>query len=490
MVFTSQTGIWANTSQSFSESIPFISSGRYVYDTLDFLTTPFLYNKQKSDALSLKFTRSEEEGGLFAAGRISIVSFPIYWAVNLLTENTTSRNIEPMTQEAAAGPAVSITKKADYRFILGSHWKALGMAAYAVISDDMSELFTPGGAGAGDSIDVSFNANPETVDSFYQPRGNRYGIELGQSSLPIPLAWTIHLEYRETGGITFNKSGPEDEPISKNRYGAPGTIFDDGLIPQFESTIGLLSGRNGNNRKEARSNFLLWYTLIQEKLNAGISYSLTIPFGSGKNSDLGFKDEAGRGMIFTLDGFEASDTTPRATKLSGHDISVSIFADIDFYFGKAQSAEVTPIDLKSSIFRITPVLTYRNLRDNLFYNEGHNFNGTYEYIAFEVNFKTQIVLNEKGNMFLYLGWLPKVIFIRTYSTTTKTEYRARSETNSSLEINQVQKLNSPKAEYSDFTIGFSYLLFDRLKLNTSVSATDLGDKLDLTRLDLGIDYYF
>lgn len=491
VIFTPQSGMWANISQSFSESTPFISSGKYVYDTLDFLTTPFLYNKQKLDALSLKFTRNEEEG-LFMAGRISIVNFPIYWAINPIATNAASTDVEPKVLEADS-IVVDIQKTTNYRFMLGSCWKTLGVAAYAVLSNEMTERVSAGGAGAGSRVDVLYNSGVGQIDSFYQPRGNRYGIELGQSSLSIPLAWTVSLEYRETGGVSFRKGGPDNEPILRNTFGAPSTIFSENLISSFPTTIGVLAGRNGNNRKEIRSNSLFWYTLIQEKLNTGFSYSFTIPFGSGKNSSLAFKNHPeGKGLILTLDNNSPlSETTPRETKLSGHDVSVTVFADIDFYLEKDQSTEaVTSDGLKSSVFRITPAVTYRNLRENLFYNEGHNFNGTYEYLALDLNFKTQIVLGEKKNMFLYLGWLPKVIFIQTYSTFTRTQYREQKGGSEPLDITKVKKLNSPKPRYSNFRVGFSYLFFDKFKLNTSLSPTNSGDKLNLGQLDLSVDYYF
>ena len=76
----------------------------------------------------------------------------------------------------------------------------------------------------------------------------------------------------------------------------------------------------------------------------GLSYEFSLPFGSGKHTDLvSFSDNNGAGQIFILDGSVPSNSgqaggpalpeeAPFETKLSGYDISTTVFADIDFYF--------------------------------------------------------------------------------------------------------------------------------------------------------------
>ena len=136
LLMTRQSNLQANISQSFSESIPFLASGNYVYDTLDFLTTPFLYGNQKKDAVSLKFTRRNGEGrqdrkeGLFGAARTSILNFPIYWTVNLIARNTTA-NVDPPINQADA-EVLTERSETNYRFMLGSHFKGLGVAGYVI----------------------------------------------------------------------------------------------------------------------------------------------------------------------------------------------------------------------------------------------------------------------------------------------------------------------------------------------------------------------
>ncbi len=494
-----QSGLRANISQSFSESIPFIASGNYVYDTLDFLTTPFLYSEQKSDAVSLKFTRRNEisgnkdrEEGLFGAARVSIFSIPIYWAVNLIGTNTTA-NVDPPISQAAIAIETE-TNVTNYRFMLGSHFKKLGFAGYIIHSQDRTRARQRNPN--SQTVTETYNSESETVDFLYQPRGNHYGIELGQSSLPIPMAWTLNVEYRMTGGQSSRRSGSEDNPSVRNKFGAPGTIFDPDLIPKFGETIGVVSSRNGNNRREIRSNFLGWYTLIQKKLNVGFSYSLAVPFGSGKNTNLEFADENSNfNNILSEENFAPSEETPRSTKLSGYDISVTIFADNDFNFGSIKLANQetnagTSSSFPKSVFRITPSITYRNLRDKIFYNEGHNLLGTYEYLSLDLNFRVQIGLGQRENMFLYLGWLPKVIFIQRYHTTTRASYRRQVDLANPIEIKREQRLESPRISFADFGIGFSYLFFSRLKLNLAFSPTSSGNQIDSTRFDLGIDYTF
>ena len=491
----------ANISQSFPESIPFIASGRYIFDTLDFLTTPFLYNLQESDAVSLKFTREGSQEGLFGAARTSLGSFPVYWAVNILSTSNNRQEVEPPLP-AAADTVFLVNQITDYRFMLGSHFKSLGIAGYAILSNEKQERI--GGVGLSAREAVTYNSAGRTKDSFYQPRGNRYGIELGQSTLPIPMAWTLSAEYRTTGGSDFLQVGPDESPSSRRLLGTPSTIFDQGLIPNFGVTIGKLSAERGNNRKEVRSNFLFWYTAIQKKLNVGLSYEFSLPFGSGKHTDLvSFSDNNGAGQIFILDGSVPSNSgqaggpalpeeTPFETKLSGYDISATAFADIDFYFSSEKLNKVTtPAGLKSSIFRITPAITYRNLQDKLFYNDDHNFVGSYQYLSLDLNFRAQVVLGKKKNVFLYLGWLPRVVFIKTYKTVTETKYRQITQENIDFtEIAYTNKLNSPQIEFEVFSAGLSYLFFDKLKLNLSWAPRSGGDKLDLTAVDLGIDYTF
>ena len=276
--------IWGNISRSFSESIPFVASGNYIYDDADFVTTPFLYHLQKQNSLSLKFTR-DRRAGMFAAGRFSIVNWPVYWAVDL-SHSSSQASSEPQVPEVSTRPVNDI-ERPDYRFMLGADLWGFGFAAYAVISNAKQTQLIRNTAGVSEQ--VIYNGEVDTVGNLYQPRGNRYGIEFGQSNLPVPLAWTLNLEYRRTGGKGFFQqgSGEADEaPTIRNSDGAPSTIFADGLIPNFNSRIGAFTSTNGNNRQEFRSNFLSWYTLIQKKLNIGLSYALMIPFGSGRNSDL------------------------------------------------------------------------------------------------------------------------------------------------------------------------------------------------------------
>ena len=497
LLITQQTDLRANISNSFSESIPYLSSGRFIYDTLDFLTTPFLYNLQTSDAVSLKFTRRNVQGnrdreeGLFGSARISIFTFPVYLAVNLIASSTTT-NVEPPTTEAAP-VVVEENSLTNYRFMLGSHFGTLGVAGYVILSRDRTTSNRPSSA-LNTQLEESYNKNAETVDSLYRPRGNSYGIELGQSALPIPVAWTLSVEYRETAGVDFVQTGEGDDTSSRRRFGAPGSIFSEDLIPNFDQSIGLLLGKRGNNRQEIRSNFLGWYTIIQKKLNVGFSYSLTVPFASGRNSNRQFSQEGNDiSSILSDDGFPLAEETPRTTNLSGHDISVTVFADNDFYFGSDQSLDqkvVTPASIKDSIFRITPAITYRNLKDTLFYNEGHSFVGNYEYLSLDLNFRSQIVFGEKKNMILYLNWLPKVVFIQSYHSIIRAAFRKRVNDNNPVEVNSRRRLDSPNIVYSTFGVGFSYLFFGKLKLNLAWSPNSSGTHVDFSNFDLGIDYTF
>ena len=239
-----------------------------------------------------------------------------------------------------------------------------------------------------------------------------------------------------------------------------------------------------------------WYTLIQKQLNVGLSYSLTIPFGSGKNVNQKFADGGGNlSSILSREDFALTEETPRATKLSGYDISITLFADNDFYFHSNQlndqiSKVVAHTGLTQGLFRITPTITYRNLKDELFYNEEQNFVGRHEYFSLGLNFKVQLILGKEKNIFFYLGWLPNIVFIQNYHTTTNAQHRRDSDAGNPVEINRKQNLESPFIQYSDFGIGFSYLFFKKLKLNIAFYPTDSGNQIDLTRLDLGIDYTF
>ena len=219
MTLVHEGSVRANISQSFPESIPFIASGRYIFDTLDFLTTPFLYSIQKSDSVSLKFTREGVQEGLFGAARTSLGSFPVYWAVNILSTSNSRVEVEPPLQEAAS-TVFRVNHITDYRFMLGSHFKSFGIAGYAILSNEKQELI--GDVGLNTREVVTYNSAGRTENSFYQPRGNRYGIEFGQSTLPIPMAWTLSAEYRTTGGIRFSsRLGPDESPSSRRRSRDP-----------------------------------------------------------------------------------------------------------------------------------------------------------------------------------------------------------------------------------------------------------------------------
>ena len=239
-----------------------------------------------------------------------------------------------------------------------------------------------------------------------------------------------------------------------------------------------------------KSNFLGWYTLIQKKLNVGLSYSLVIPFGSGRNSNLSFsKEKTDKGKFLTLDGFKPQEELPRKTKLSGYDVSLTVFSDVDFLLLSETDGEAASAILKESTFRVTPAITYRKLQETLFYNDDHHFKGNYQYFSLDLQFKSQIVLSEKRNFFLFFGWLPRIIFIEEFKTMTKSRY-GEVVLKQPLDVTQTTKSKVPGILYKTFSIGFSWLLFDKLKLNAAWHPNDNGDKFDLSLFDFGIDYYF
>ena len=489
MAVSIQRGLQANISQSFTESIPFVASGNYIYDSLDFMTTPFIYQSQKTDSLSLKFTRESGKEGLFATGRNSVFEFPVYWAVNLFQFGEL-KDIDPKLA-TVAGEVVKESENPNYRFMLGSHFKGFGIGVYVIISNRKSRKVEKSLTGGTDRDELTYHKSIDEEEGFYQPEGNSYGIEFGQSSLPIPMAWTLNLEYRKTGGSSFSQFGPVDNPETRTTFGAPSTIFSKELAPKYDTRFGeLVASSNGNNRKEVKSNFLGWYTLIQKKLNVGLSYSLVIPFGSGRNSNLLFsKEETDEGKFLTLDGFKPQEELPRKTKLSGYDVSLTVFSDVDFLLLSETDGEAASAILKESTFRVTPAITYRKLQETLFYNDDHHFKGNYQYFSLDLQFKSQIVLGEKRNFFLFFGWLPRIIFIEEFKTMTKSRY-AEVVLKWPLDVTQTTKSKVPDILYKTFSIGFSWLLFDKLKLNAAWHPNDNGDKFDLSLFDFGIDYYF
>ena len=201
-------------------------------------------------------------------------------------------------------------------------------------------------------------------------------------------------------------------------------------------------------------------------------------------------------MIVTLDGFEPAEDLPRKTKLSGYDIAVTVFADIDFFIQPSGSEEgsANSSTLKESIFRITPSITFREFHETLFYNDGHSFEGELRYFSLNMDFKSQLVLTEEKNFFLFFGWLPKIILLEEFKTVTRSEWRVEAN-DEPLEATHTLQSKIPKILYDTFSIGFSYVFFQKLKLNFAwhprgSADTGGGEKFDLSVFDFGIDYSF
>ena len=424
-----------------------------------------------------------------AAGRFSIVSWPVYWAIDLF-HSASRASSKPQVPEISNTPLDDV-ERPDYRFMLGTDFWGFGFAAYIVLSNSKQVELIRNPTGVSER--VVYNGDVETINNLYQPKGNRYGIELGQSDLPVPLAWTLNLEYRQTGGKNFDRQGDE----TRTTDGAPSTIFAISLIPNFGGRIAPFTSTNGNNRQEFRSNFLGWYTLIPKKLNVGLSYALMIPFGSGRNSDLRFANSGSdESNILTLDGFEPAEDLPRKTKLSGYDIAVTLFTDIDFFIQPSGAGDVSADSstLKESIFRITPSITFREFHETLFYNDAHDFKGELRYFALNMDFKSQLVLTQEKNFFLFFGWLPKIILLEEFKTITRSGWRAEAN-NEPLEATNSVQSKTPKILYDTFSIGLSYIFFEKLKLHFAwyprgSADTGGGEKFDLSVFDFGVDYSF
>ncbi len=464
------TGIKANISKSFPESIPYIASGSFIYDTLDFTTTPFLYGFQKTDALSIKFTRDVEVEGLFLTGRSSIFDFPIYWAVNLLANGNKKEADEGSQTDRNL---LTENENRNYRFMLGyNFFDIVGIGVYILINRLKSETFEV--LSVTTKKEVKYNEGVSTEDDLYLLQGDTYGVELGGNYSNIPFAWTLSGEYRSIGGSDSLK-----EPNNHFIRRAPSLIFDvSSLHPPHTQRFGsLLSSGLGNNRKEIRSNLLTWYTLIEKKLNVGLDANILIPFGEGKTFDIKLGSEPGSRILESDNAFiEEGDNNelPFPVKLSGFHYQLTPFIDYDFYLTSK----------KESVFRISPSITYRNISETLSYNSDFNFKGSYNYLAVNISFKFQLFLTESKNFILYIGWLPRLIFLQRYVITTK----SKLETPDEFTTTNTRKI--PKEDVSDYFFGFSYKPFEKLKFNISFNSFAEEGKINISQIDLGADYYF
>ncbi len=456
--------LWGNISTTFSDSIPYLSSGNYTWSTWDYITNPYIYYLQKEDAVSAVISEANDitRGDYLIGSRVTFWGFPVYLALGI-------NNPGDIVEQDNIPDEPSTDNKIDrrFRFILGSHLGPgvgnLGIGVFFQFRQKRGERVT---SREGNRSITYYDGipNPDRLPT-------KFGIEIGQKLKgKTDPAWTISLEYRIWGGDTENF-----REIGREKFTDAPFLFyiSENIFPRILSDQVVL--HEGNTRREFAFHFLGWWPVpLGYSADVGLDINFYAPFGSGRNSQSIGNSTLDDGT--SLGETELTDQIleqnfPLIT-LSGYGINIKLFYDQDFSIADY------------GIFRLSPWISYKSVEEKLVEAPVNNepsdeISVVENEVLLGVDVKLNVFAINSKKLIFYLGWNPRLSLYGNLKAKNIIQGSERSRDSSVPFL---------RADLTRYALGITYNFFDSFYLH--LRAAPETNKVNISRVDVGFDYIF
>ncbi len=470
-VMFSHLSVNANISQTFLPSIN--SAGtRFVNGTWDYITTPYLYDLLKTNAISLLYLGPSNRlgsQGFNAGSRLDLILFPVYTALSMRysTQDNISRTYSRPGIRGRQESGEQIRKK-RINAILGLPLPYINVGLYVQISDNRVER-PQTSTDNGVTVRIADPIVDRNTLNLYE---NKYGVEIGSAEASLSWAWTASIDYRD-----FTQK--YDEPKDKAFNNAPliGFFVNDrsGVTSSIRNFVtetiseNLGSTEKGFSRREIGVNFLTWYSNhTYFPGNIGVNLvSYIIPTTRGSRSSSG---EEGREVTLT-----------------GYSVQPTLFYDYDIRLGGSDS---------KSVLRLSPAFTFSSHSEKATIaasSDGEPTGGSEEYPAtsfdiditenqIDLSLGLKLVYFILPNFQLFVSYLPSFVLYHTRKEAVDIPEITPNENESSYDFFSNNLEN--------FNLGLSFQPSSSFSLNMQIFTDFSTGEFYLTRFRMGLDFIF